>query len=74
MSKLYTGNPPFSNIKPDMAAMLKVLAGERPERPAHMSEELWGLVAVAWAQDFRARPTILDITIAFPLRVDRGLV
>jgi hypothetical protein len=66
ISKLHTGNPPLWDIQPDMAAMLKVLAGERPERAQGMSEEIWGLVTAAWAPDFRARPTIRDITLAFP--------
>ncbi|KAJ7920040.1 kinase-like domain-containing protein [Mycena leptocephala] len=64
--ELHTGNPPFWDIQPDMAAMLMVLAGERPERPEGMSEALWGLVTAAWAPDFRARPTIEDIMLAFP--------
>jgi hypothetical protein len=48
--------------------MLKVLAGERPEQPEGISEELWGLVTAAWSSDFRARPTIQDITLVFPSR------
>ncbi|KAJ7108186.1 kinase-like domain-containing protein [Mycena epipterygia] len=64
--EVHTGSPPFSDITPEVAAMLRVIAGERPGRPEGMSEELWALVAAAWAPDFRARPTILDIILAFP--------
>jgi serine/threonine protein kinase len=46
-SQFYTGSPPFSDVKPDVAAMLRVIAGERPQRPVGMSEELWNLVAAA---------------------------
>ncbi|KAJ7791212.1 hypothetical protein B0H14DRAFT_2936522, partial [Mycena olivaceomarginata] len=35
--ELHTGKPPFSGVSPDVAAMLKVVAGEHPTRPATMS-------------------------------------
>ncbi|KAJ6542649.1 kinase-like domain-containing protein [Mycena capillaripes] len=53
---LYTGAPPFSDVSPDIAAMLKVVTGERPARPAPMSDNLWQLVTAAWAQNFLDRP------------------
>jgi hypothetical protein len=37
--QLETGAPPFANF-PDVPAMFKVLAGERPERPESMSDLL----------------------------------
>jgi hypothetical protein len=46
--------------------ILKVIEGERPQRPAGMSEEFGGLITAAWAPDFRTRPEILDIILAFP--------
>ncbi|KAJ6542648.1 kinase-like domain-containing protein [Mycena capillaripes] len=54
--ELYTGSPPFSDVSPDVAAMLKVVAGERPAQPATMSDNLWQLVTAAWAQIFLDRP------------------
>ncbi|KAJ7107517.1 kinase-like domain-containing protein, partial [Mycena epipterygia] len=59
--ELYTGSPPFSDVKPEVAAMLRVIKGERPPRPAAMCEELWHLVSTAWAADSHTRPTIHDI-------------
>ncbi|KAJ7468639.1 kinase-like domain-containing protein [Mycena latifolia] len=60
--ELHTGRPPFFGVSPDVAALLKVIAGERPARPdAFMSDGLWGLVAAAWAQNFRSRPNIKAI-------------
>ncbi|KAJ6542653.1 kinase-like domain-containing protein, partial [Mycena capillaripes] len=56
--ELYTGRPPFSDISPDVAVMLKVIAGERPIRPAAMSDNLWELVTAAWAQNFGDRPDL----------------
>ncbi|KAJ6526558.1 kinase-like domain-containing protein [Mycena vulgaris] len=60
--ELHTGRPPFSGVSPDIAAILKVIAGDRPERPDAMSDDLWALVTVAWAQNFRDRPNINTIT------------
>ncbi|KAJ7682925.1 kinase-like domain-containing protein [Mycena rosella] len=60
--ELHTGSPPFSGVSPDVAAMLKVIAGERPARPdGSMSDGLWSLVTTAWAQNFRDRPNIKTI-------------
>ncbi|KAF8130905.1 kinase-like domain-containing protein [Mycena galopus ATCC 62051] len=54
--ELYTGRPPFFEVSPEIAAMLKVIAGERPSRPESMSDDLWDLITAAWAQNFRERP------------------
>jgi serine/threonine protein kinase len=59
--QLHTGSPPFSDVSPDVAAMLKVVAGERPARPEAMSDPLWELVTAAWAQNFRDRPDVEKI-------------
>ncbi|KAJ7082143.1 kinase-like domain-containing protein, partial [Mycena epipterygia] len=74
--ELYSGGPPFSDVKPDVAAMLRVLQGDRPQRPAQMSQELWRLVTAAWAADFHARPTIYYIVSAFPRssKADQGYI
>ncbi|KAJ6486724.1 kinase-like domain-containing protein [Mycena sanguinolenta] len=61
--ELYTGDPPFSHLQ-DVAAMLRVIGGERPEQPPSISAALWQLVISAWVEDFRARPPILDIAVA----------
>ncbi|KAJ7701877.1 kinase-like domain-containing protein [Mycena rosella] len=56
---VHTGLPPFSDVWPDVAAMLKVLDGERPTRPdTSMSDDLWDIVTASWAHDFRHRPNI----------------
>ncbi|KAJ7778478.1 kinase-like domain-containing protein [Mycena metata] len=67
--ELYTGAPPFSEITPDVAAMLRVVAGERPARPEAMSDELWGLVTAAWAQNFQDRPAIDDVIASMKVLV-----
>ncbi|KAF7336032.1 Kinase-like protein [Mycena sanguinolenta] len=60
--ELYTGNPPFSTL-PDVAAMFRIIGGERPEQPPSISAAVWQLVTSAWAEAFRARPPIHDIAI-----------
>ncbi|KAJ6526551.1 kinase-like domain-containing protein [Mycena vulgaris] len=60
--ELHTGRPPFSGVSPEVAAMLKVIAGDRPARPeSSISDGLWELVTAAWAQDVRNRPDINTI-------------
>jgi hypothetical protein len=44
--------------------MLRVIGGDRPERPSNMSAALWDLVTAGWVPDFRARPSIHDIALA----------
>ncbi|KAJ7464201.1 kinase-like domain-containing protein [Mycena galericulata] len=64
--ELYTGGPPFADVTPDVAAMLMVIAGERPEQPADIPDEVWDLVGAAWVADSGARPSISDIIATFP--------
>ncbi|KAJ7264461.1 kinase-like domain-containing protein [Mycena haematopus] len=59
--ELHTGSPPFAAVSPDAAAMLAVIAGERPARSAGMSDHLWGLVTAAWAQEYVDRPDVKEI-------------
>jgi hypothetical protein len=66
--QLYTGWPPFWGMS-QVAAMFKIVSGERPERPEAMSDVLWNVVTVAWAQDFRTRPRIGEV-----VHMLRGLV
>ncbi|KAJ6486751.1 kinase-like domain-containing protein [Mycena sanguinolenta] len=61
--ELYTRNPPFSHLR-EIAASLRAIQGERPEQPPAMPTALWQLVTAAWAQDFRARPSLHNIAIA----------
>ncbi|KAJ7367285.1 kinase-like domain-containing protein [Mycena albidolilacea] len=59
--EFHTGKPPFSGVSPDVAAMLKVVAGERPARPATMSDRLWGIATAAWAHKYLDRPGLKEI-------------
>ncbi|KAJ7353293.1 kinase-like domain-containing protein [Mycena albidolilacea] len=59
--ELYTGQPPFAHLR-EPAAMMKILSGERPERPsgtpgAHSISNLrWLHITACWAQKPAARP------------------
>ncbi|KAJ7255065.1 hypothetical protein B0H12DRAFT_1323261 [Mycena haematopus] len=60
---LYTERPPFSSL-PEPAAWMKVLAGERPERPPAppaMSDILWQHVTEFWAQGPLMRPSTRSV-------------
>ncbi|KAF7331215.1 Kinase-like protein [Mycena sanguinolenta] len=54
--ELYTGRPPFSDLF-EPAACMKVLDGERAERPSAMSDTLWQNVTEFWAQASAMRPS-----------------
>ncbi|KAF8174652.1 kinase-like domain-containing protein, partial [Mycena galopus ATCC 62051] len=57
--ELYTGSPPFSAC-PEPAALMKVLNGERPERPPGppvMTDILWQHITDFWAEDPTTRPS-----------------
>ncbi|KAJ7631920.1 kinase-like domain-containing protein [Mycena polygramma] len=60
-AKLLTGRRPFSEVPQDITVMLKVRDGERPARPAAMSDTLWELVTAAWAPGITDRPRIEKI-------------
>ncbi|KAJ6525873.1 kinase-like domain-containing protein, partial [Mycena vulgaris] len=55
---LYTGRPPFSELS-EAAALLKIIDGERAERPSGtpvMSDKLWEQVIWCWSQSSANRP------------------
>ncbi|KAF8145297.1 kinase-like domain-containing protein [Mycena galopus ATCC 62051] len=58
--ELYTGYPPFANL-PEPGAAIKVIDGERPERPSgpyEMADVLWQHVTACWSESPSARPVI----------------
>ncbi|KAJ7718904.1 kinase-like domain-containing protein, partial [Mycena metata] len=57
--ELYTGRPPFSEVR-DIAALFKIVNGERAQRPTGtpaMSDTLWQCVTEFWASDPPTRPS-----------------
>ncbi|KAJ7353601.1 kinase-like domain-containing protein [Mycena albidolilacea] len=79
--ELYTDRPPFSSL-PEPAALMKVLNGERPERPSDprtMSDALWRRVSKFWADRPTGRPSTQSVVQTMansvslssqPLRID----
>ncbi|KAJ6459552.1 kinase-like domain-containing protein, partial [Mycena sanguinolenta] len=56
--ELYTGRPPFANF-PEPGALMKILKGERPERPSGlpvMTDSFWQHVTTYWTDNPSARP------------------
>ncbi|KAF8183830.1 kinase-like domain-containing protein [Mycena galopus ATCC 62051] len=56
--EMYTERPPFGNL-PEPAALVKVIAGERPDRPSGppaMTDTLWEHVTACWSQSPTSRP------------------
>ncbi|KAJ7778494.1 kinase-like domain-containing protein, partial [Mycena metata] len=56
--ELYTGRPPFSHLS-EPATLIKILSGERPQRPSGppaMSDALWKNVVGYWAESASTRP------------------
>ncbi|KAJ7242460.1 kinase-like domain-containing protein, partial [Mycena rebaudengoi] len=64
---LYRRVPPFHDVTPDISALFKVMDGERPGKPANISNALWALVTAAWGQDWRVRPSAAKIITLFSL-------
>lgn len=57
MIEVYTGAVPFNPATP-AAAMLAIMSGKRPQRPAHtaFTNDLWELMQRCWAQHPGSRP------------------
>jgi hypothetical protein len=60
--KVFTGAAPFPNTPPT-AVGVRILAGKRPERPAHSSltDDLWDLNQRCWDQEALLRPIITEV-------------
>ena len=60
LEQTFTGSPPFAlNFH---AAILEVLNGGRPGRPAALRHEgLWGIIEHCWKQEPEERPTVSQL-------------
>ncbi|KAK7063540.1 kinase-like protein [Favolaschia claudopus] len=61
--ELYTGRPPFADLS-EPASLLRVINGERPERPSGESallDSMWDYINTFWAQDSAMRPDSTDL-------------
>lgn len=63
-----TGKQPFHYVKRPTEVLVKVRAGERPQRPTEpeavergLDDKLWNLLQRCWAQKPENRPTIEDV-------------
>ncbi|THU86329.1 kinase-like protein [Dendrothele bispora CBS 962.96] len=58
--EIFTGLVPFHELK-DGAVILKVIRGQRPDRPdkivhRHLSDSMWGIIQQCWSQEPDGRP------------------
>ena len=60
--QVLSGEIPFGD-RADFMAVLAIVGGERPPRPAHPSctDNLWALIQRCWDQDCRSRPEISEV-------------
>ncbi|KAK0498050.1 kinase-like domain-containing protein, partial [Armillaria luteobubalina] len=60
--EIYTGKPPFSDIKNEPAVIYAVISGRRPRRPQHLLQDgLWSLVMKCLIPFPHQRPTAEQI-------------
>jgi len=57
--ELYTGKPPFHEVTNEMHVVVKVLAGDQPQKPSTgfpLRPGLWGIMTYCWMDDPSERP------------------
>ena len=55
--QVITGRVPFASFSRNETVMLKVIKGDRPERPpSGLSDTLWGLLVAAWVGQYAQKP------------------
>ncbi|PBK82470.1 kinase-like protein [Armillaria gallica] len=63
--EIFTGKPPFSDIKNEAAVIHAVMTGSRPLRPQHLLQDgLWSLVTKCLTTSPSQRPTAEQVTRA----------
>ncbi|KZT30904.1 kinase-like protein [Neolentinus lepideus HHB14362 ss-1] len=60
--EIYTGKPPWSDLKNEFAVIYEVVSGRRPAGPAEVPSKIWApLIQSCWHQDPTARLTAENI-------------
>ncbi|KDQ52433.1 hypothetical protein JAAARDRAFT_210588 [Jaapia argillacea MUCL 33604] len=65
--ELHTGRPPYSEIASDIVAVLAILRGDQPRRPATtaapmMSDAVWELARACWGHLPQSRPKVREVS------------
>ncbi|KAF9536340.1 hypothetical protein CPC08DRAFT_771608 [Agrocybe pediades] len=58
--EVYAGMSPYSEVG-GLPAGMKILKGERPERPLAVPVMLWDLITACWDEKAHMRPSIFDV-------------
>jgi hypothetical protein len=64
--QICTNRSPFYEVKREAAVIVRVVRGERPQRPldasaAFLSDGVWNMIECCWAQNKKSRPRIEEI-------------
>ncbi|KAL0056751.1 hypothetical protein AAF712_016638, partial [Marasmius tenuissimus] len=59
--EVYTGKPPFYELRNNMVVMLHVCEGKRPPQPPRMPKDVWALVNRCWDQQSDLRPSAQEV-------------
>ncbi|TFK53815.1 kinase-like protein [Heliocybe sulcata] len=64
--QIFSGIVPFSNIRSDANAVLRIVQGDRPSRTqqcneAGLTNELWDLIERCWVANDHLRPTMSEV-------------
>ncbi|KAJ1300530.1 hypothetical protein OPQ81_005340 [Rhizoctonia solani] len=65
--EIYTGNPPFMEMRNDFQVMFAVIRGTLPQRPSsesapQLTDRMWDLMTWCWARDSKARPNATTVS------------
>ncbi|KDN36900.1 hypothetical protein RSAG8_10519, partial [Rhizoctonia solani AG-8 WAC10335] len=74
--EIYTGNPPFMEMRNDFQVMFAVIGGKLPQRPSsesasQLTDRMWKLMTWCWARDSKARPNATTV-VAMVQSLRRG--
>ncbi|KAF5371212.1 hypothetical protein D9758_004115 [Tetrapyrgos nigripes] len=72
MLEIFTGKPPYAEIRMEISVITEILKGNRPPRPvqsaALISDDLWDLIEDCWVDHPEYRPTASRIVQALAIR------
>ncbi|KAF8748201.1 protein kinase [Rhizoctonia solani] len=66
--EIYTGNPPFMEMRNDFQVMFAVIQGTLPQRPSpeaspQLINQMWDLMTWCWARNNERRPNAMTVSV-----------
>ena len=59
--EVFTGEVPWGQSMKVLTVIKKITDGERPKRPAGVSDAVWNFLQECWIQDLQKRPEIGNV-------------